>query len=289
MAPAGSGGADRDLEEVPLLLASMPGGTRVGTLVHSVMESTDFAAADLAGELRTAIRTALAWQQLDLGDPDSVADGLAAAIRAPLGPMVDRLRLSDVARADRVDELGFELPLVGGDRTLGALSVADIAVLLEAHLPPDDPVARYASRLADPSLDSALRGYLTGSLDTVLRLPGERFVIVDYKTNRLGPPEEPLTAWHYRPAAVLAGMEAGHYPLQALLYTVALHRYLRWRVRAYDAERHLGGTLFLFLRGMSSPACPAVDGKPCGVWSWRPPGSLVESLSDLFDRGRSTP
>ena len=84
-------------------------------------------------------------------------------------------------------------------------------------------------------------------------------------------------------------MEAAHYPLQALLYTVALHRYLRWRIRHYDPERHLGGALYLFLRGMSSPARPEVDGQPCGVWSWRPPGSLVEALSDLFDRGRAAP
>ena len=109
--------------------------------------------------------------------------------------------------------------------------MADIADLLETHLPADDPVARYADRLARPVARAAsLRGYLTGSLDLVLRLPGDRFVVVDYKTNRLGAPDEPLTAWHYRPDALQAEMEAAHYPLQALLYTVALHRYLRWRL-----------------------------------------------------------
>jgi exodeoxyribonuclease V beta subunit len=82
-------------------------------------------------------------------------------------------------------------------------------------------------------------------------------------------------------------MEAAHYPLQALLYTVALHRYLRWRLPDYEADRSLCGALYLFLRGMSSRQLPQVDGKPCGVWSWQPPGSVVEALSDLFDRGRS--
>ena len=82
-------------------------------------------------------------------------------------------------------------------------------------------------------------------------------------------------------------MEAAHYPLQALLYTVALHRYLRWRVRGYDPAANLGGALYLFLRGMSCPAFPAVDGQPSGVWSWQPPASVVVALSDLFDRGRS--
>ena len=281
--PEGGAGGDAGLWSIPLLLADMPAGTRVGTLIHAVMEATDFAAPDLAGELRAALATALSWQQLDLGNLDTVVDGLLTAICAPLGPMVDGARLRDVGRADRVDELSFELPLVGGDRPLGKLSVGDIARLLERHLPAGDPLATYVPRLADPSLNSELRGYLTGSLDLVLRLPGERFVVVDYKTNRLGAPDEILTAGNYAPATVLA---AAHYPLQALLYTVALHRYLRWRVPAYDPDRNLGGALYLFLRGMSSPAYPAVGGEPCGVWSWRPPGSLVEALSDLFDGGR---
>ena len=288
-APAGAGDADRGLAAVPLLLSGMPAGTRVGTLIHSVMESTDFATPDLARELRTALGSALSWQQLDLGDLDGVVAGLVAAIETPLGPMVEGLRLRDIGRRDRVDELSFELPLVGGDRPLGDLSVADIAWFLAAHLPSDDALAGYASRLMDPSLDTSLRGYLTGSLDLVLRTPDDRFVVVDYKTNRLGVADQPLTAWDYRPAAVLAEMEAAHYPLQALLYTVALHRYLRWRIPGYDPERNLGGALYLFLRGMSSPTRPEVDGRPCGVWSWRPSGSLVASLSDLFDRGLEDP
>ncbi len=119
----------------------------------------------------------------------------------------------------------------------------------------------------------------------MFRLPADRFVVVDYKTNRLAPLDETLTAWHYRPAALAAQMEAAHYPLQALLYTVALHRYLRWRVRGYDPEAHLGGVLYLFLRGMSNPSFPEMDGQPCGVWSWRPPASVVVALSDLFDQG----
>ena len=80
-------------------------------------------------------------------------------------------------------------------------------------------------------------------------------------------------------------MQRAHYPLQALLYLAALHRYLRGRLPDYDAERHLAGVLYLFLRGMTGPATPRVDGQPCGVFAWRPPAPLVEALSDLLDRG----
>ena len=79
-------------------------------------------------------------------------------------------------------------------------------------------------------------------------------------------------------------MERAHYGLQALLYTVALHRYLRWRLPGYDPERNLAGVLYLFLRGMTGPDTPVVTA-PCGVFAWRPPGALVEALSDVLDRG----
>ena len=147
-------------------------------------------------------------------------------------------------------------------------------------------MARYAGRLRDPALSGVLRGYLTGSLDLVFRCRDGRFVLADYKTNRLAAPDESLTAWHYRPDAMQAEMEAAHYPLQALLYSVALHRYLRWRLPGYEPERHLGGVLYLFVRGMSAlGARPASDGSALRCVVLAATGALVESLSDLFDRG----
>ncbi|MGG7377518.1 hypothetical protein ACQ7B2_01550, partial [Escherichia coli] len=71
-----------------------------------------------------------------------------------------------------------------------------------------------------------------------------------------GPGSAPLAAEHYAPAALAEAMERAHYPLQALLYLAALHRYLRWRLADYEPERHLGGVLYLFLRGMTGGASP---------------------------------
>jgi hypothetical protein len=161
------------------------------------------------------------------------------------------------------------------------------ARLLHRHLPADDVFSSYADQLVDDGLgESRLRGYLTGSLDAVLRLPGpqgeRRYVVVDYKTNRLAAPDVELTTWHYRPAAMAQAMMQAHYPLQLLLYSVALHRFLRWRQPGYAPERHLGGGLYLFVRGMSGPGTPVVDGGRCGVMAWRPPDSLVVALSALL-------
>jgi exodeoxyribonuclease V beta subunit len=184
--------------------------------------------------------------------------------------------------------MDFEMPLAGGDRPhAGDATLGDVAALLRRHLPAGDPLTGYADLLDVPGLrEQRLRGYLTGSLDAVLRVRDAedrpRYLIADYKTNWLGEAtdDQPLSAWHYRPAAMAEAMLHAHYPLQALLYGVALHRYLRWRQPDYDPDVHLGGVLYLFVRGMCGPETPVVEGMPCGVFSWRPPAALVEELSE---------
>ena len=208
-----------------------------------------------------------------------------------MGPLAPGRTLADIAPSDRLAELEFELPLAGGDRPDQAgVTLAAIARLLARHLPADDLFADYPARLAEIAhLPGRVRGYLTGSLDAVLRVrdagpDGEpRYLVVDYKTNRLAAPDEPLTTWHYRPQALVEAMTHAHYPLQLLLYSVALHRYLRWRQRGYDPDRHLGGGLYLFVRGMCGPDTPVVDGAPAGVLGWQPPTGVVVELSALLD------
>jgi len=276
---------------VPSLLSGMGFGVDVGTFVHWVLEATDFAAADLEGELRQRIGEVHARRTAEIGDPADVVAGLAAALRTPLGPVLDGLTLSDIALGDRLDELGFELPLAGGDRPTGELTLDRIAATLREWLTPDDPLAGYADRLGDAGLRRNVRGYLTGSLDLVVRIPaagdvgpptsGHRYAVLDYKTNWLGEPNEPLTTFHYRPEALRAEMERHHYALQGLLYAVALHRYLRWRLPDYDPDVHLAGVVYLFVRGMTGPDWTGVGGS--GVFGWRPPAGFVAALSDVLD------
>jgi len=77
-------------------------------------------------------------------------------------------------------------------------------------------------------------------------------------------------------------MRRSHYPLQAMFYLVALHRYLRWRLPGYDPGTNLGGAYYLFLRGMACPGAPLVKGEPCGVFAWQPRAELITGLSDLL-------
>jgi exodeoxyribonuclease V beta subunit len=275
---------------VPSPMADLPLGAGFGTLVHAIFEVADLTAADLLGELTTHAREQLGHHPAPGVGAEQLAAALLPAARTPLGPLADGLRLADIAPRDRLAELDFELPLAGGDTPGPPVALDALVPLLRRHLPADDPLRSYPDALAGLA-EQPLRGYLTGSIDAVLRLPGSRFAVVDYKTNWLGPigPDgrEPLTCAHYAPPRLAEAMVAAHYPLQALLYSVALHRYLRWRLPGYAPERHLGGVLYLFVRGMCGPQTPAVDGVPCGVFGWAPPAGLVVELSRLLDGGRA--
>jgi exodeoxyribonuclease V beta subunit len=202
---------------------------------------------------------------------DLLAGALTAVLQTPtpVGP------LAGIAAGDRLTEVGFELPLAAARDDGPAGSVAAIADLLETYLPDGDPLGGYPAVLRSLP-DAQLRGYLTGSLDAVLRVPGPRFVVVDYKTNRLFGGD--VDAAQFDRAAMAAEMMRAHYPLQAMLYSAALHRYLRWRQPGYTPDTHLGGVLYLFVRAMIGPTTPP----GCGVFDWSPPTGLVVELSNLL-------
>ncbi len=274
--------------DVPSPMADLPTGAKFGTLVHAVLETADPFAADLAAELEAKVREHAVWWPVDVP-----ADVLAAAMvpmhDTPLGTLADGLTLRQIGLRDRMREMDFEFPLAGGDLRAAApeIRLSHVGALLRAHLPKGDALASYADRLTSAALGGQpLKGYLSGSVDAVLRI-GERYVVVDYKTNWLGDPSEPLTAADYARPRMVEAMLHSDYPLQALLYSVVLHRFLRWRLRDYQPETHLGGVMYLFLRGMCGPDTPVVDGDPAGVFSWQPPPSLITAMSDLLDAGRA--
>ncbi len=311
-APAPATSAPRPGADVPSPYEGQPGGTAFGTLVHEILEYVDTAADDLDAEVRARCAQA-ATVRVPGVEPVALATALGLSLRTPLGPIAGGLTLADVDPRDRLPELEFELPLAGGDETEGVrpATLRDLADVLRAHLPADDAFARYPDLLAALADESEtgtgtggvpLRGYLTGSIDAVLRVPApgpdgapggdqgdrRRYLVVDYKTNRVGPPGVPLTVGDYHPDAMRDAMLASHYPLQLVLYLVALHRYLRWRVRDYDPDRDLAGGAYLFVRGMAGPDTPrGPDGTPYGVVAWSPPPGLVVALSALLDGGRA--
>jgi exodeoxyribonuclease V beta subunit len=266
----------------PSTMNDLPSGPVFGTLVHEVFELVDTAAPVFEDELRRRCEEVVA-RRLSSIDPAELSAALLPVFRTPLGLAgAPGLTLASIAPRDRLAELDFEMPLAGGDRP-GAeqVTLTRIATLLRKHLSADDPLAGYPD-LLDHVEAPPLRGFLSGSIDAVLRLPGPRYVVVDYKTNRLARGD--LTALHYTREALAEEMLHAHYPLQALLYGVALHRYLSWRQPGYQPELHLGPIGYLFVRGMVGPQTPP----GCGVFDWQPPTELIPALSELL-AGKGSP
>jgi len=265
----------------PSPMRDLPGGTQFGTLVHALFEQVDPGAdhSSLLTNLRAAAAEWLPRFPLAGVHADQLAESLLPAFTTSLGPLADGRTLAQLPVTDRLAELTFDLPL----EPRSALTVGDVAVLMRRHLPADDPLVGYPALLADPAVAAQpLKGFLTGSIDAVFRVGSghdPRFLVVDYKTNRLG--GEQLTLGHYAQGPMVSAMCASHYPLQALLYCVALHRFLAGRLADYRPDRHLGGVLYLFVRGMGGPEA----GHDTGVFAWQPPTRLVTELSRLLGGG----
>ena len=248
-------GADLSQSPEPGSIHAFPAGRRVGSCLHALFEHWDFTEDD-AGALREHVRSGLTdWGFSEEWVP-AVAEMMSKVLATPLDGR--GLNLGGVSAADRLDEMEFHYPV--------QLDGAELAGLLNA---------RGYSSAADIISSGRGHAYMRGFVDLVFRHQG-RFFVVDYKSNRLGD-----SASAYQSDRLGQIMAAEGYTLQYLLYTLALHRYLRNRLRAYDYAENFGGVHYLFLRGMS-PDEPA----GLGVYSDMPPQDLVESM-DLLLKGKT--
>ena len=240
----------------PRLLALQPlRGPRFGDAVHGMFEHA------APGPLWPAQRglvvrelMARALRVASTSDADIVEEVARMVDRSRRTDLGEGLRLADVGVEARVSEFEFQLPL-------RHVSVARMRALCEAHGHADAvPATLDAQRL---------NGMLAGFVDLVFEWRG-RYHVLDYKTNWLG-----ADVAGYRGAGLEAAMRAHHYPLQALLYSVAVHRYLGQRLHDYEPARHLGESWYLFVRALG--LAPTA-----GVWRRRWPPALIVALDELF-------
>ncbi|WP_232516456.1 exodeoxyribonuclease V subunit beta [Thauera sinica] len=238
-----------------------PRGPAAGDCLHAVFERIDFTAP--AG-WEAAIAAALAdHPQRPAAGVD--AERLPRMLRRMLGDVLATpllpdgapvLRLETLANARRLVELAFHLPVP-------RLSAAGLNAWLAAR-------GYGMPRLAFAELG----GYLKGFVDLAFEHEG-RYWVLDWKSNHLGDrPED------YAPDRLEAAMKAHGYHLQHLLYTVALHRHLGRSLPGYDYERHFGGVLYLFVRGVR-PGW-RVDGQPAGVFLHRAGSGVIAALDALL-------
>ena len=266
-----AGVADAEATAPVAPLQTAPAGPAFGTLVHSALERVDFTSPDLDTELTSACAALMNHRPLPIA-PATLADGLIHALRSPLGGPLGDDTLVQLPPTDRLNELDFDLPLA-------AFDASTIAAVVLDHLPDTDPLHGWFVEAAAGGLTVALDGMLTGSIDLVARttINGQScFWLADYKSNLIG-------SGDYSSSSMADLMHRSGYALQATLYLVVLHRYLRWRLgAAYDPSTQLLGSVYLFLRGMN-PDNPLPY--PAGAHWFRPPVAAIEALDVLFATG----
>ncbi|AZT82088.1 exodeoxyribonuclease V subunit beta [Marinobacter sp. NP-4(2019)] len=117
--------------------------------------------------------------------------------------------------------------------------------------------------------DRSFNGMLKGFIDLVFEHDGQYYVL-DYKSNTLG--DNDLA---YTDQAMGEAILEKRYDLQYILYLLALHRLLKARLPDYDYDTHIGGAVYLFLRGVNAPTA--------GAFTDKPPRTLIEQLDAMFD------
>lgn len=243
-------GVGEVIAESGLTPHQFPRGASPGTFLHSLFEDLDFT---------QPVDPHWVEEKLALGGYDAhwtlvLTAWLDAILQAPLNET--GVSLSQLSAREKQVEMEFYLPI----------SQPLMASRLDALIRKYDPLSAGCSALDFMQV----RGMLKGFIDLVFRHQG-RYYLLDYKSNWLG---EDSAA--YTQQAMASAMQAHRYDLQYQLYTLALHRYLRHRIADYDYERHFGGVIYLFLRG--------VDGEDpqLGIYATRPDGELIALMDEMF-------
>lgn len=242
-------------------ILNFPRGAAAGECLHRMFELADF--ADRA-TWPAAINRALHERPVRVREglaphlPAMMQRLLADVTTTGLAPLsAPGMTLTSLDPTRRLNELEFVFPAP-------ALDCAALRRVLREHGYPD---VRLES--------STLSGFVKGFIDVVFEHDG-RYWIIDWKSNHLGD-----TPAAYDTPSLENAMTVHAYHLQALLYTVALHRYLRARLADYDYDAHCGGYLYLFVRGVR-PAWQAA-GNAAGIYARRPARALIETLDRLMN------
>lgn len=308
-----------------LLLSEMRGGTTIGTWAHAVLEHMDFQTADaLDGSPRADLVAGLGARHGVQRPKDHalLCEAMPSILTTPMGhpegPDSDPLKgvsLAHLQRADRLDELRFDLRLgqgtdylhraAGADRRVdeGAVHEALRCEYAASERTGDKHQAAYleavlerASATGKAPIFWSMAGIMGGYIDLVFRVPHAgadpdepaacRYYICDYKTNYITSrtPGAASTATQFTRPWMAWEMARHGYYLQAMVYQLALHRLLRSRLGdRYNPREHLGGYVYLFLRGMTGPSAALENGAVGGVYRGEWSAELMESMDAALD------
>lgn len=259
--------ASNTVQPISWIQQNFPKGTVAGNFLHEIFEHLDFQKPDdWHIEIRRRFKNDYGslWDQLytiyqqsfpELQGSESelyqwLSDWLLHVLNTPLH---QGFQLKQLVTGNFLSECPFHLSL--SDRVLAMRRVQQL--FAEYHIDMPDFLDAHSAR------------YLNGSID-LMYFDGTKFHIADYKSNYLG---QHLN--DYAQTAIEQNMSQSSYWLQAALYLVALHRYLKVKLHNYQIEQHLGSATYLYLRGM--------NGQPNqGYYVWQPEPEFILRLDAIL-------
>ena len=253
-------------------------GAEAGNLLHDVLERLDFEQPDFNTELAWAEQRYPALLPRDAqANTEEPTPPSTSQLRPALTTWLNDIlntelpsgaRLADLSQAHTQREAAFYFPMASKGQGLARILAKHRN--LSSPMGPGGVVMGVA--LPEPP---RLKGMMHGYIDLIYQWQG-RYYVVDYKSTWLGD-----RLGDYNDTALTESVHASFYDLQYLLYTLALHRYLRTRLPDYDPAQHLGGVQYLYLRGMT-------QGQTTGIYHRDPDLTALHALDTLFT-GTETP
>ncbi|WP_413684170.1 UvrD-helicase domain-containing protein [Prochlorococcus sp. MIT 1011] len=256
-------------------IGNFPRGPIAGTCLHKILERIDFNDIENQLKVSTIIKEELNIVNISNSFIEPINILLKRIANIPLGGPLGNFKMKNLNSKSSIKELKFDIPICHEANPINTLELSSIFR--------EDVQNKYGSDYINKLIDLKIHssGFLTGSIDLVFAdNPNHKIAkwwVLDWKSNWIG---SLLSKEHssscgpsnYSISRMDEEMYHHHYPLQAHIYLLALHRFLNWRLPDYSPQKHLGGYIYVFLRGL--PDKEELEEKNFLQWT---PGLIVEA------------
>ncbi len=234
-------------------IGDFPRGPIAGTCLHKILERIDFNDIENQIKVSTIIEEELNIVNISNSFIEPIKILLNRIANIPLGGPLGNFKMKTLNSKSSIKELKFDIPICHEANPINTLELSSIFK--------EDAQNKYGSDYINKlmNLNIYSSGFLTGSIDQVFAdNPNHEIAkwwVLDWKSNWIGSPlsKEDCSSCgpsNYSTARMDEEMYHHHYPLQAHIYLLALHRFLNWRLPGYSPKKHLGGYIYVFLRGL---------------------------------------
>ncbi|AAZ25962.1 exodeoxyribonuclease V subunit beta [Colwellia psychrerythraea] len=278
-------------------------GAHTGNLLHDILEQTDFSEPDWQESLEKPL---LAYGELNASNANSISTSftsddliqwLEQVISAPFisshhsALTTDSENagcLADIAFNRTLRESEFYFPMQGEGTNALANLLTDHRNRAE-RTDTGNSISTGRNSGISKTLNNTLKypvmlpsykklsGMMHGFIDLIFEYQG-KYYLCDYKSSHLGDSFQ-----DYQFDALLDNVEKNYYDLQYLIYSLALHRYLKQTLVDYDVNQHFGGVYYLYLRGMTTEP----EHKGAGVYYRKITEQEINNLDALFSNKES--